>query len=483
MSEYMIVLLGGCLAAVFAVLARLRPGLALLSCPLAVGAVLVGGIDNIVAVIMASLIALATLVSAIMAEPRLETRLRLEKPSRAWGFAKTLFYILVIGVYLFIGLAVFGPYGFFLLAMAAMMVVRYNLISRDTTTTHVFSTIGASMRQNLPLAAALESAAGGQNGKRRRIMQRISHWLTEGYPLSKSLRRGYPKCPGYALAMITEAEKIQQVPQAVAGIEAQLSEKSREARKFQPVNLAYPVVLILVVFSFMGGMMVFVLPEFESIYKDLGQPLPAITRGVFLLSNEYFSLLFAVLAILILVVVPSALYLKFRPRRPERAYAVSRIGDFFKWHFPVLRWFERNFSLLQTVSFLRLSINAGSTVDQAIAGAAELDANACYRRRLRRWLDQVQGGQDVAEAARKNRVGSTLVWAFDQKVNQGNTPAILQSLESFYRSHYSYITNLARYIFWPCVTIVMGLLVGLVVYAMFVPLIGMIHHAIDGVIP
>ncbi len=172
-------------------------------------------------------------------------------------------------------------------------------------------------------------------------MQRISQWLTQGYPLSESLRRGYPRCPGYALAMVAAAERIQQVPQAVAGIEAQLAEKSRETRKFQPVNLAYPLVLTLMVFSVMSGMMIFVLPQFESIYHDLGQPLPAITRGIFLISDSFYGLIFVVLGIVILVVVPSALYLKFRPRRPERAYAVSRIGDFFKWHFPVLRWFER----------------------------------------------------------------------------------------------------------------------------------------------
>ncbi len=363
------------------------------------------------------------------------------------------------------------------------MIVRYNLISQDTTTTHVFSTIGASMRQNLPLATALESAAEGQKGKRRLIMQRISQWLTRGYPLSESLKHGYPRCPGYALAMVAAAERIQQVPQAVACIEAQLAEKSREARKLQPANLAYPLVLTLMVFSVMSGMMIFVLPAFRSIYEDLNQPLPAITRGIFFISDSFYGLIFVVLGIVILVVVPSALYLKFRPRRPERAYAVSRIGDFFKWHFPVLRWFERSFSLLQTVSFLRLSINAGSTVDQAIAGTAELDANACYRRRLRRWLDRVKGGEDVAEAARKSRVGATVAWAFDQKVNRGNTPAILESLESFYRSNYGYITNLARFIFWPCVTIVMGLLVGAVVYAMFAPLVGIIYHTVDAVVP
>ena len=64
-----------------------------------------------------------------------------------------------------------------------------------------------------------------------------------------------------------------------------------------------------------------------------------------------------------------------------------------------------------------------------------------------------------------------------------NSPTILESLESFYRSNYGYITNLARFIFWPCVTIVMGLLVGEVVYAMFAPAVELIHYSVDAAIP
>ena len=479
MSEYVILIVGVALALLFAVLANHRLKLALLACPLVV-AVLIGWAiytESVWGLLGALLVVVATVLSALLARGKSELGLW------ARGFTKFFFYILGVGICVPLGLFVIGPYGFFMLAMLSAMIVRYNLVSRDTTTTHIFSTIGASMRQNLPLATALESAAQGLKGKRRLIMQRISQWLTRGYPLSEALRSGYSRCPGYALAMVAAAERIQQVPQAVSYIEAQLSEKSREARKFQPANLAYPLVLMLAVFAFIYGMAIFILPQFESMYEGLEQPLPAITRAVFFLFGSSFSLIFAVLALLILVVVPSALYVKFRPRRPERAYVVSRIGDFVKWHFPVLRWFERSFSLLQTVSFLRLSINAGGTVDQAIAGAAELDANGCYRRRLRRWLERVQGGQDVAEAGRESRVGSTLVWAFDQKVNRGNTPAILESLESFYRSNYSYITNLARYIVWPCVSIVLGLVVGAVIYAIFSPIVGLLHHTIDTMIP
>ncbi|MEE9370649.1 MAG: hypothetical protein V3W45_04165, partial [Sedimentisphaerales bacterium] len=70
-------------------------------------------------------------------------------------------------------------------------------------------------------------------------------------------------------------------------------------------------------------------------------------------------------------------------------------------------------------------------------------------------------------------------WAFDDQVNQGNTLAILEMLESFYRSNYSYHVNLARFIIWPCIILAMGAMVGFVLYAIFSPMITVIELMLD----
>jgi type II secretory pathway component PulF len=69
-----------------------------------------------------------------------------------------------------------------------------------------------------------------------------------------------------------------------------------------------------------------------------------------------------------------------------------------------------------------------------------------------------------------------LAWAFDQQTNQGNTLAVLEALESFYRSNYSYRVNLARFIMCPCITILVGTMVGFVVYSIFSPMVAIINN-------
>jgi len=198
---------------------------------------------------------------------------------------------------------------------------------------------------------------------------------------------------------------------------------------------------------------------------------------------EFGWLIWLAFVLTIFVVVPVSIRVRFRPRRPEKPYLLSRIGDYIKWHLPILHWFEKNYSMVQVVELLRLSLNAGYTVDDTIKNTLELDVNNCFRKRLKEWLERVKRGDNISTAVRESKLGPALAWAFDEQVNQGNTLSILETLESFYRSNYSYYVNLARFIMWPCITLIMGLMVGFVIYAIFSPGIVIIKRMAELVTP
>ena len=146
-----------------------------------------------------------------------------------------------------------------------------------------------------------------------------------------------------------------------------------------------------------------------------------------------------------------------------------------------MHWFEKNYSMVQVVELLRLSLNTGNTVDNTIKNTLELDINNCFRKRLKDWLKRVKRGDNISTAVRQSNLGSALAWAFDEKVNQGSTLSILETIESFYRTNYNYYVNLARFIMWPCITLAMGVIVGFVIYAIFIPQIQVIS-SLSGVV-
>ena len=475
--------------AFYVILAFIKPGIALITAPVVCFVLVWVGYETQAyeAIFSAVVIFLATLaiVSVTKREPDTE---QWPQIWAKWILISIPIFLLLAAAVVLVAAGAGGPiFSFFFIWILVFIgaIISCALTSRHTTAVYVISTIGSSMRQNLPLPMALESAAAGRKDRRSITLQRIQKWLVQGYSLSQSIRRGYPKCPGYAVAMIAAAERIDQLPLAMGALEADMITKSDERRKIRPVHPLYPVIVIVFMFFILLSLVQFVIPQFKAVLEEMFEvaALPAPTRllvGIArFMAYEYGWLIVLLLALVVLVAIPVSIRVKFRPRRPQKPYLVSRIGDFIKWHLPVLHWFEKNYSMVQVVEFLRLSLNAGCTVNDAIEDTLGLDVNNCFRKRIREWLVKVQRGDNIATAAKEAKLGSPLAWAFDDQVNQGNTLAILEMLESFYRSNYSYYVNLARFIMWPCIILAMGAMVGFVVYAIFSPMIAIIGNMVE----
>ncbi|MFC1738111.1 type II secretion system F family protein [Planctomycetota bacterium] len=484
----MLITLGIAILFIYGILGYKKPAIALITIPIVCllygyGAVWSYEPQNI---LFAPVIFLVTLVSAALSRKG-------DEPVR-WPRILAIWILSILVLLLILGAmtAAFRFAGIYIWAYFILFIgsiVSFGLVSRHATAAYVISTIGSSMRQNLPLPMALESAAAGQMDKRARILRRIKNWLVQGYSLSEAIKRGYPKCPGYAVAAISSAEKINQLPLAIEAIEADMAAKADESRKLRPIHPFYPIILISFMFFTILLLMKYVIPLYKAVISEMFEEakLPIATRILMRISEfvayQYGWVIGLVLLVLLLVIIPFGIYIRVRPRRPEKPYLISRIGDFIKWHIPVLHWFERNYSMVHTVELLRLSFNAGCTVNEAIANTLNLDVNYYFRKRLARWLEKVERGDNIAAAAAKSRLGGSLAWAFDEKVNQGNTLSILEMLENFFRSNYNFRVNLARFIIAPCIVIAMGLMVGFVVYAIFSPGVLIIHHLADQVIP
>ena len=398
-----------------------------------------------------------------------------DKRDFARKVAKGLFQVLGGGCLL--AIAVFlWPLALVLSPVFITIILRCLLVARNSRALYVMSTIGTAMRQNLPLAMALETAAGQNRDKRAKILRGISKWLVQGYTLSDAIKRGYSGCPAQALAMIIAAEEIDQVPQALRSIEADMVEKADESKKIKPVDMAYPFIVLSCAFFVVMGLMIFIVPNFASVLSDMSDgktPLPASTQFLLDISDLLFGApaiaLFG-LAGIIISTMSITVFMRFRARRAGKPYLLSRVGDFLKWYLPFLRWFEMNYSLVQVVSFLKVSLNAGCALNEAIRNSLRLDMNYFFRKRLERWLKKVESGDNVSSAARKSGMGKPISWAFDDKVNEANTPEILGMLEEFYRSNYNFRINIAKSAAEPFMVLGLGAIVGFIVYAMFMPM-------------
>jgi len=299
-----------------------------------------------------------------------------------------------------------GPFGGVAVGIVGLFIgscIDAAATRRNATLAYVITTISASMRQNLPLPMALQSAAEDLKYKHSQILRRISKWLVQGYSLSESIKRGFRNCPAKITSLIAAGEKTNQVPQVIQSIENDLLEKAYDSKRIRPVYPgAYFISVILMMSVIVMGLMIGVIPKFSAVLHDLGRTdLPKSTQFLIWLSNaivfEYgwITLLFIGFLFLLSIVY---MRVRFRPRRPEKPLLFSRVSDFVKWHLPIVNWFENNYSNLQVVEVLRISLNAGGTINQAIRNTIELDVNCRYRGKLKNWLKLVEAGENPAKS-------------------------------------------------------------------------------------
>lgn len=397
--------------------------------------------------------------------------------------------LILFTVAAFASFGTWGGIGLAFVQLFILAVIGAFATSELARSSYVITTIGASMRQNLPLPMALEMAAVGQDYKRADILRNIKKWLVEGYPLSESLRRGYPKCPGHIMAMVAAGERIGQIPQAIGALEQDLVAKASTSKKIRHTPTFYPPIVLLFIVMQVLLLMVFIVPKFRVVLMEMSgdAQLPAATRTLVTIA-EFFtkgsgSLFGLGLALLVLVWGVVYIRVRARPRRVEKPYRISCIGDFLKWHLPFIRRYEWCIAMQRIAGLLRLSLNAGCTVNEAIANTLRLDINECFKRGLKEWLAKVEQGDDIGQSAQQCGMGGAMAWAFADVHNHRNTLDILETLETSYRWGYSRAAALARFIIGPCETICLGLMVGFIAYAMFSPMIAIIYATANSMTP
>jgi type II secretory pathway component PulF len=378
---------------------------------------------------------------------------------------------------LFVGIILFG-------AMVTGGVIMFLLAGRRLRLVYVVSTINSGMRQNLPLYEAMIQDANIGDRKTAMILCNIAECIAEGMPLSHAIRIGYPQCPGFVPAAVEAAETVNQVPQAMAALEAELAARQHVDRAYQTVHPLYPIAIITVMLCIVSFLFLGVLPKFRTVFEGENlSHMPAATSWL-LASADVFGLFAPLLLLLFVGMMILVVVKKFRSRRPENLSFLSKMADWFKWNLPLLKRFEWNYSMARSLNIIRLALASGGTVNQAIDAALKMDVNWCIHRRLRRWRDEVESGQDISRAAIHCGLGQSLAWAFDASIHHGcDTPAILENVEEFHRNSYRCRMIVARQIFWPGVVLSLAVGVGFVVYSLFLPMFGMIYNSMGETLP
>lgn len=331
-----------------------------------------------------------------------------------------------------------------------------------------------AVRLNLPLPQMLRAAAASETGVLRKRLLRLAECLEDGYPLGEAVGESAIEVPLRAVGLIASAESVGRVPTTLRRLveeERVVAQRSNETEAFYK---AYPVVMFVVLAAVLSMLLVVVVPKFRQIFLDFKTELPPVTKSLLTVAGtlDFWPLVLA-----------SLLFLGFSGRTLWRVLHARRQGaspykgltDRLIWWIPLIGTAARDRGLADVCHILYEAADAGRPMPQALAEARELEINSCLREQIRRWQAGVEQGGAVSDAARSAGLPKLLVGMLATVKGTADVAQVLQFLERYYGARFSRALLLLEGAWVPAVVLVMAVIVGWVILALFMPMITLIN--------
>jgi general secretion pathway protein F len=293
-------------------------------------------------------------------------------------------------------------------------------------------------------------------------MTRLRVRVSEGKKLSEAMAGEKDNFPPLYRSMVRAGEASGDLGAIMVRI-ADYSEKSEEVKNKVSTALVYPIVLSVVAISVLVILMTFVVPKVVSQFENIGAELPTLTRIVIGVSD--FLINYG-LGVLFLILFSIFLYV-YGMRNKNMRFKVHRI----QLKIPVLGRLILSVSSARFARTMGTLIDGGSPVLDSIRAAKEIVRNEVIRDAIDTIYSHVLEGRALSNAMKRTEVfPAMLVYMCSMGERSGRLSYLLLKVADYLESEFDSFTQKALSLLEPAIIVVMGLMVGLIVLSIMLPI-------------
>lgn len=252
---------------------------------------------------------------------------------------------------------------------------------------------------------------------------------------------------------------------------AQMHDRNAELRAKVQAASTYPIVIfaVCVIIAFIAC--VFVLPTLLESITSSGQPIPLITKLLIAICDLATNPVFLVCAG-VAIVVNVRLFKQF-----ISTYRGRLRFDMMAIRVPLIGRIVRLVAITKMLHTLQASLKAGTRVTLALDLAGAACGNAIYRLHMMRCIEGLTDGASLSSMFKPpNRLYEPLVYyAIFMGEESGTLDSLIGSVAAYYDVEVRSTLDNALTILEPLLVAGMGLVVGFVLLAIFLPLYGMMQ--------
>jgi len=296
--------------------------------------------------------------------------------------------------------------------------------------------------------------------------------VQSGSTFSESLAQ-HPKIFNKLYVNMVKAGELGGVLEIVLNRLAEYQEKAQKLKNKIVSAMVYPVIVMFIAVGILVFLMVFIVPKFKEMFASTDSELPLISKIVFGMSEFFLARpLFVPNVVFVFVMVGVAVVLF---NIWGRTSGGRTIIDTLKLKMPILGDIQRKSAVSRFSRTLGTLVTSGVPILQALNITRDTAGNVVISQAIEKVHEAVKEGETIVTPLQASGVFPNMVISMvDVGEETGQLPEMLLKVADVYDDEVDSAVTALTSILEPIMIVVLALIVGAVVFALFLPLIKMI---------
>jgi type IV pilus assembly protein PilC len=326
----------------------------------------------------------------------------------------------------------------------------------------------------LPLLRSLNTLSRQErNPIMRNTMLQLSEAVESGGTFSEGLAQ-HPRIFDKLYINMVKAGELGGVLEIVLTRLAEFQEKSQKIKGKVVAAMVYPLVVLVIAAAILTFLLIFIVPKFQQIFQDAlpGKPLPEVTLFVIGCSHLLVNQWYIVVGTIVLCVVGY----KALSSTPAGVVFLDRLA----LKIPVFGDLTSKTSISRFARTLGTLISSGVPILQALNITRDTAGNTVVANAISKIHDSVKEGESVVGPMEASGVFPPMVTSMVQVGEEtGQLPDMLVKVADVYEAEVDNVVSGLTSILEPIMIVMLAVIVGTIVIALFMPMVGLITGMSD----
>ena len=293
-----------------------------------------------------------------------------------------------------------------------------------------------------------------------------------GSTFSESLAQ-HPKIFNKLYVNMVKAGELGGVLEIVLNRLAEYQEKAQKLKNKIVSAMVYPVIVMFIAVAILVFLMIFIVPKFKEMFSSTDQQLPLISQIVFGMSEFFLARpLFVPNVVFVFIMFGIGVFVF---NLWGRTTGGRKAIDNLKLHLPVLGDIQRKSAVSRFSRTLGTLVTSGVPILQALNITRDTAGNVVISNAIEKVHEAVKEGETIVTPLQASGVFPNMVISMvDVGEETGQLPEMLLKVADVYDDEVDNAVTALTSILEPIMIVILALIVGSVVFALFLPLIKMI---------